>query len=364
MRVALVFAMLCGSVFAQSPLERAVTLARAQRYAESNRILQDVAEPTETAQRIAFHRLKAANASGLGDHATAAAEMLNALELAPTDANLLVGAAMAEFQAARLEDALAHAQKAGNNPTAKAVIGDIEEKRGNFAEAVNAYREAVTLAPDKEEYRVSLAYDLIQHQKLRPAIEFLEQSVPLFPRSARMRTLLGIAQYSNGETDKATASLLEAIAADPKMEPAYRCLSKIVLQSAAPQPPQVVDRLCGWNATVCSALKLRAARASGDQAMLAAATNGLRKAPLDDPTRSCELARALEWTNRFPEARIEMEACLKIDPTPQNHYRLGLIYKHLGLDQLSQNEIRERTRLLEKMSEETSAGLNALKAFQ
>jgi tetratricopeptide (TPR) repeat protein len=322
-----------------------------------------VPEPAETRQRIAFHRLKAANASGMGDQTTAVKEMSLALALAPSDPGLLVATAMAEFQADRLDDALRHAVQAGNNPTAKAVIGDIQEKRGNFAEAVSAYREAVTLAPAQEEYRVTLAYDLIRHQDFPAAMKLLQESKPLFPRSARLRTLLGIAQYSTGEVDEAVATLIEAIVADPNVESAYRCLAQILLQSSAAAPPQATDLLCGWNSTVCSALKLRLARQTGDPALQKEAIDGLKRAPAADPVARCELARAWEWTGRLQEARTEMEACLKFDPSPQNHYRMGLIYKRLGLNKLSQKEMDLRQQILQKMSEQTALGLNALKTF-
>ena len=175
-QAALVAAILCGTAFPQSPLERAVTLAREKRYRESNQVLQGVPEPADIGQRIAFHRLKAANASGLNDQAAAVREMSLALQLAPGDSNLLIATAMAEFQANRLDDALQHAAKAGEHPTAKAVIGDIQEKRGNFAAAEKAYKEAVALAPGEEQYRVTLGYDLIRHQHFPAAIELLEQS--------------------------------------------------------------------------------------------------------------------------------------------------------------------------------------------
>jgi tetratricopeptide (TPR) repeat protein len=356
--------MLCGGIFAQSALEQAVTLARDKHYAESNQVLRGVPEPTDIGQRIAFHRLKAANASGLGDRAMAVREMWLALALAPSEPTLLLGTAMAEFQADRLDDALRHAAQVGENPTAKAVIGDVQEKRGNFAAALAAYREAVRLAPGQEEYRTTLAYDLIRHQEFREAVELLQESKTLFPHSVRLRTLLGIAQYSSGETDDAIASLVEAIAVDPKMESAYRCLARIVLQSSAAPTVLVARDLCRWNATVCNALKLRAARQSHDEAMEKEAIEALGRAPSDDPVARCEMARAREWTGRLEEARTEMEACLKFDPSPQNHYRMGLIYKRLGLNDLSQREMALRQQMLQRMSEETALGLSALKTLQ
>ena len=353
-------AMLC----AQSPLERAVALAREKKYSESNQALAGVAEPSEPAQRIAFHRLKAANASGLGDANGAVSEMLLALQIAPSDPVLLTGTAMAEFQAGKLEDALKHAESAGNVATAKAVLGDIQEKRGKFDEAANAYREAVKLAPNQEEFRVTLGYDLIQHQNFRAAIEELSRAAPLFPKSARLRTLLGIAQYSDGAIDDATATLVDAITADPKVESAYRCLAQIVLQSSAAPPEGATAHLCRWNQVVCGAMKLRVAREKNDVAMQSQAVALLEKAPSENLIARCELARAYEWANRLPEARKEMETCVRADPSPQNHYRMGLIYKRLGLEELSAKEMDERKRLLQKMSEATAAGLDTLKSFR
>jgi tetratricopeptide (TPR) repeat protein len=364
LRAVAICALFIGVLFGQSALERAVTLAREKRYAEARELLKEVAEPTPLSQRIAFHRLKAAIAAGLGDGSTAAAEMQQALRLSPADRALLLATAMAEFQANHLDDALQHAKAVGQDATAKALVGDIEEKRGAFDEAVKAYREAVDLAPGGEAYRITLALDLIRHQTFDPAITLLRESAALFPHSARVRTLLGIALYANGDVEEATASLVDAIAADSSSASARLCLAQIVLQSSAPPARSVVDTLCGWNATVCSALKLRIARENGDLAMQSEAIAGLKRAPAADPIARCELARAYDWTNRLEDARQEMEACVKSDASPQNHYRMGLIYRRLGLNDLARKEMDLRARTLQKMTEETAAGLNSLKSFQ
>jgi hypothetical protein len=126
-RWTLVFILLTAiRTLAQSPLEQAVTLARAQRYAEARKVLENAAEPSGVPQRIAYHRLKAAVASGLGEPANAAGEMRAALELAPTDSGLL--AATAGLQAGG-RTALAHARAAGNTPAAQALIGASGETR-------------------------------------------------------------------------------------------------------------------------------------------------------------------------------------------------------------------------------------------
>ena len=352
------------TAFEQSPLERAVTLAREKRYGEARELLKGVPEPLPVGQRIAFHRLKAAIAAGMGDGAAATTEMRAALRLAPTDPALLLATAMAEFQGNHLDDAIQHAQAAGNIATAKALIGDIEERRGAFDEAVNAYREAVALAPGDEAYRITLGLDLIRHQTFQPAIELLRESATLFPKSARIRTLLGIALYAHGDVGDAVGSLVDAIAADSSSESAHRCLAQIVLQSSAAPPQPVIADLCRWNETVCSALKLRVARETDDAAMQGEAIAGLKRAPQADLTARCELARAYEWTNQLEDARKQMEICVKSDVSPQNHYRMGVIYRRLGLTDLARKEMDLRNQILRKMTEETAVGLNSLKAFQ
>jgi tetratricopeptide (TPR) repeat protein len=364
LRLVLVVILLSIGALAQSALEQAVTLAREKRYQEARRMLDGVAEPADVKQRVAFHRLKAAIASGLGDAAAAADEMDSALKLAVDDQGLLIATAVAELQAGRLDRALQHASSAGNTAAGQAVLGDIQEKRGRFVEAANAYREAVKLAPDREQYRIALALELVEHQTFPPAIAMLEQAAALFPTSARIRTLLGIARYAYGDVEGAENALADAIRADPKMEPAYAYLEQIALESSAAPPQRAIDALCAWNGTVCSAMELRVARDKGDAALLSKAIAGLKSAPAGDPVSSCELGRAYEWASQWREARARMETCVRVRPAPQNHYRLGLIYSQLGFAELAHQQMELRKRALQNMSDEDARRRSAVQAFE
>ena len=349
---------------AQSPIERAVALAREKRYAEARRVLNGVPEPSGVPQKIAFHRLQAAVASGLGEAPRAADEMRAALALAPRDPSLLLAAAAAELQAGRLNDALAHARAGGNTPVAMALIGDIQEKRGEYVEAAKAYQSAVALAPDREQYRIALALEFVQHYTFEPAIAVLQQAAPRFPKSGRIRTLLGIAWYAVGRIDDAQAALLDAIAVEPKLEPAYSYLARIVLESTSPPPQKARDALCGWDTGVCGALKLRAAREKDDKALAQRAMAELKRAPAASGVARCELARAYEWLEQWSEARTEMEACVRLDGSPQNHYRLGRIYARLGLTDLARKEMEMRSEAAQRASEDVARRESAVQAFQ
>ena len=361
LRKVLVWALLCTCAFAQSPLEQAVALAQQKRYREADKILQNVAAPPDVKQRIAFYRLKAAVAAGLHDNAGAVRDMRAALMLAPENVGLLLATAVAELQDGQLDDALKHATKAGNVPVAQALIGEVQERRRDHRAAAKAYEAAVALAPEREGYRIALAFELMQQPDFAPAITMLQQATPLFPHSAKLRTLLGIAQYVAGYNNDAITALNEAIAIDPQMDSAYRCLTQIVLQSSAAPPHAVMKSLCGWNQVVCSALKLRAAREQHDPALEAQAITGLERAPREDVVGTCELARAYEWTGETIKARAPMERCVGLDPSPQNHYRLGMLYRKLGLTDLAHRQIELRTQTMQQMSEQTAQWLRSLR---
>lgn len=347
-------------LFAQSPLQQAFDLARHSRYAEARAILKGVPEPATVSQRIVYHRLLAAIASGLHEPATAINETKAALALSPSDPQLLLALALAELQAGQVEDALSHAQASPESAPREALIGDIQEKRGHYLEAAKAYEAAAALAPDQERYRVALALELIEHQSLQRAVDLLESSSKTFPRSAKIRTLLGIAQYAQGYTEDAVISLEDAIALAPKPQAPYAALSKIVLQSSAAPTRRTIDCLCAWSRLACSALDLRVARANGDTKLQTKALAALKLAPPDSVIGRCELARAYEWSNQLSKARTELEACVRLDPSPQNHYRLGLLYQKLGLNSLAQDQMKQREQLLSNMSEQTALGLGAL----
>jgi tetratricopeptide (TPR) repeat protein len=351
-------------VFAQQELQQAVTLARQGRYAEAEKALAGVPEPEDVNRRIAFHRLKAAVDSGLKKPQLAVEEMHAALALARGNSDLLLATAVAELAAGQIDASLAHASSVPDSAPQQALLGDIQEKKEDHVAAAKAYDKAVQLAPSREEYRVAFALELIKHQSFQPAIDMLQSSDRLFPKSAKLRTLLGIAQYSAGYTEDAVHSLEDAISLDPNLDAPHRCLSEILLKSSAAPPEAATTTLCAWSKIVCSALQLRTARQTGDATLAAQAIGELKRAPEDSAIGRCELGRAYEWNGKLQDARTEMEACVRLDPSAQNHYRLALLYRRLGEPDLAHKEMELRTAILARMSEETALGLNALEGFE
>lgn len=312
----------------QTGLQMAVTLTREGRYAEARRALNGVQEPEGIRQKIAFHRLRAAIASGLKEAPAAANEMRAALELAPQDTQLLAATAVAELQA------------------------------GQFPQAVNAYQEAIRLAPENESYRIALAIALIEHQAFESAIGMLKAS----PKSAKLLVLLGLAQYGHGDNAEAIDTLEQAFALEPALDSPKRCLAGIVLESAKLPSQKTVDVLCAWDKTVCAALQLRRAREDGDAALEARSVATLEKE--DSAVAHCALGRAYEWRNQLKQAAQQMESCIRFAPTPQRHYMLALIYRKLGDTARAHRELNLREKMLQRISEQATLTLNALASFQ
>jgi tetratricopeptide (TPR) repeat protein len=320
--------------------------------------------PAAVPQQIAYHRLKAAIASGLHENKTAAGEMEAALALSPNDRSLLLGTALAEEQAGNPQKAADLLSKAGSDADAKGLLGGLLDKRGRHVDSMAAYQDAIRLDPGREAFRVALAKELIALGAFDQAAAELQKSLARFPTSAPLLTLAGILQYSGGQTDAARQVLARAISADPKYEPAYVSLAKIILDSSGAPGQEEMTALCRWDKVTCSALQLRAARDANDADMEQRSIAALRAAPPQNATAACALGQAYAWSDRPQEARRALETCVKLDPTPQNHYRLAQIYRKLGQTDLAQKQLEARSRLSKALSDQTASAADSLKKLE
>src|SRR5437868_15312072 len=80
-------------------IAQATALARLHRYKEAATTLKNVTPPSTKSDRVAFFRLKASIAAGLGSASAAASEVENALAVDPDTSSLQMAAAAAQAQA-------------------------------------------------------------------------------------------------------------------------------------------------------------------------------------------------------------------------------------------------------------------------
>jgi tetratricopeptide (TPR) repeat protein len=217
-------------------------------------------------------------------------------------------------------------------------------------------KQALALAPNNDGLKIATAFSLVENGSNEEAVRLLKSAKD----SAMAATLLGIAGYAMGEFKDAEIALNHAIHLDKNFEPAYRSLAQIALASSATPSSNTIASLCPWDKIVCSALQLREARDTHDDAKQLNSVAALRRASTGNAVAHCALGQAYSWASDWNSARQQLESCVTLDPSPQHHYQLAMAYQHLGQKQLAREELAARAKLLGKQTEEAVAGKQAL----
>ncbi len=226
--------LIAGKVFAVVPaapqdvqtLERALQLARAHRYTEAQAIMRGVSPPVDRQQRIAFYRLKAAIASGLGHSIAAAENMEAASRLLPDSQDLRLGASLARLQA----DVENHINPASTlrslrttalRPEQKIEIhlraAEILSRAGLYAEALADFEDASRLTPNRADLLFDQALARFRLGKLDAALANAKQAKTL-EDSGSLESLIGDIQEKRGDALAAVQSYQAAVALEPSEE--------------------------------------------------------------------------------------------------------------------------------------------------
>jgi tetratricopeptide (TPR) repeat protein len=309
----------------------------------------------------------------------AADDFAEAARLAPDRADIFFNLGLARYCNGQWDAALESAERAktleDNGPT-ESLLGDIQEKRGDALSAVHGYQAAVTLEPNVEQHRLTLATELLRHQTFDAAIVVLEQAASLFPQSVHTKILLGLSYYLVDRSADSVRTLLEATRLDSKDGLAARYLGEITLQDSATPDPAAVKRVCAFSDThavsktanaLCGGVLLRVAQDSGDTSrraeILRRLHEAVRIAP-DEPLARCQLGKALEWSQQWPEARTQLEKCVLLDPdSPEGHYRLARVYRRLGFTELANEQSSLQQQVAKKQSDESIRRANSVTRF-
>ncbi|HEV2175822.1 MAG TPA: tetratricopeptide repeat protein [Terriglobia bacterium] len=413
---------------AAARLMLASVLARLHRYPEAAAAVAGVPAPAPLRERIGYERLKASIDLGLGNAKAAARDMEQALTLAPEDAGLALATgmaeseagawpeaathlqqaieglpgdspgradlyydlALAEFNAGQLDAALAaaeHAKRLADGAALESLMGDIQEARGSNVAAAHSYQAAVTLAPDQEQYRLTLGLELLRHETFEPALAVFKQTAELFPRSRRARVAEGLTYYFLEQYPQAIQALLEAARLNSPVSPASKgstpelaldYLGEIQLQQPVTPDPAAIEQICRYadshsrgagaaELAYCGALELRLEHDRGDAAPSRATVARLRQAVQRMPsnaTARCSLGQALEWTHEWWPAEREMEACLRLKPdSVEGHYRMANIARHLGQSERAQQELKLHDAAQQRLVQSNAARDSTLKKF-
>lgn len=229
------------------------------------------------------------------------------------------------------------------------LLGQIDEKDGQFVQAVNEFGMAAHLDPS-EQNLFDWASELLLHRTYEPAIEVFEQATQRYSDSPRLFIGLGMALYSRGKYDEAVKALLTASDLDPADARCYLFLSKAY--DSSPTQAEAVTRsfrrfseLQPGNALAryYYAMSLwKGKRAEGETSNLAEVEALLRKAIALDPAlpeAHMQLGNLYADQRAYAKSIPEYSRALELNANlPDAHYRLAQDYVHTGQKDQAQSE--------------------------
>ena len=260
--------------------------------------------------------------------------------------------AMAYFLTGRLDQA-SHAVQSllqqKNTAELHDLLGQIEEKQGEYIDAVNELQTAAHMDPS-EDNLFHWGSELLLHRTYEPAIEVFQKGTQLYPNSPRLFIGLGMALYSRGKYDDAVKALLAAADLNPSDPRCYYFLSK-AYDSSPNQADEVIQRfrrfseLQPGNALACYyyAMSLwKGKRAEDQDTDLRKVQSLLEESISLDPKLAeahLQLGNLYSDQHDYVKAGPEYERALGLNANLADaHYRLGQVYVHTGQKDRAQQE--------------------------
>jgi tetratricopeptide (TPR) repeat protein len=236
------------------------------------------------------------------------------------------------------------------------LLGEIEERSGNFVAAEREYESAAHMDPS-EGNLFDWASELLLHRTLDPAVEVFTQASERYPKSQRLAIGLGMALYSRGNYDDAVKALLNAADLDPADARCYYFLSK-AFDSSPGQAGEVIERFRRF-----TDLQPQNSRAFYYYAISLWKGRRAQDAGIDLGQIESLLKKSVELDPKFPEAQVQLgnlysdqkkygdavphyqQALAVNSDLADAHYRLGQAYVHLGQRDAAQQELQVYQKL-------------------
>ncbi len=236
------------------------------------------------------------------------------------------------------------------------LLGQIEEKDGNFVPAANEF-EAAAHADPSEDNLFDWGSELLLHRTFDPAIEVFQHAAERYPNSPRLAIGLGMALYSRGNYDDAVKALLKAADLSPSDPSCYYFLSK-AYDSSPGQAEDVIQRLRRFaelqpknaRALYYYAMSLWKGRRTQDAGVDVHQIESLLKKSVELDSKLAEahlqLGNLYSDQGRYADAVPEYERALAINSDLADaHYRLGQAYVHSGQKDRAQEQLQVYQRL-------------------
>jgi Flp pilus assembly protein TadD len=236
------------------------------------------------------------------------------------------------------------------------LLGNVEERAGNFAGADPEYERAAHMAPT-EEHLFDWGNNLLQLRAFEDATKVFTPAIVRHPQSARLHVGLGIAQYSRGQYEDAVKSFCQAADLAPADPRPYQFLGEMYGVAPA-MGEEITKRLARFakaqprnaQAQFHYAMSLWKGQPDGSPPPnLRQVEELLRRAVTLDVKFAkafLELGILLSDQQRYPEAIQELQHATRLAPDlAQAHYRLSQAYQRTGQEELAAKELELFRRL-------------------
>ncbi len=220
-------------------------------------------------------------------------------------------------------------------------LSEVYQAAGYPENAIPAMRLAIDKDKKNESYRIRYGLLLIDSKAPAAAVIRIEEAIKDFPKSARLRLLLGMAHFTIGKSNEAQSTFESALTIEPNLVPALCYLATIYAeQGKFDEAAKIYERTIGFDAKNATLHYLLADTLLKMQNPSAERIESeLKRAITLDPNLASAYAvlgrlyvRQAHWT----EARAALERSVQINPKMADAlYQLGLVYARLKLTEES-----------------------------
>lgn len=294
--------------------------------------------------------------------------------LRPDDTDLLLAEARA------LEDA-GQATKArmlidgwpgsATSAPAQSILGDLDEKDGDYKQAAEHYVKAVNLDPN-EANTWALGVEFLRHWTFDAAVREFQAAVVRFPASTRMKLGLGAAYFGNGEYVKSIPIFADLLQSDQNgalyaellgmactavtREAKPRCSALIHYAGAHPKDAK---------AAVYASEQILQGSPSREQ--LSQARGLLRNAMAADPKSSqahYQMGLLQQTQGAWDKSIPNLEEAIRLKPDfAAAHYRLALAFWRAGRKEDAREQIALQKRYAKQQQEDLDNRLRQITTF-
>ncbi|MGA8271544.1 MAG: tetratricopeptide repeat protein [Candidatus Sulfotelmatobacter sp.] len=231
------------------------------------------------------------------------------------------------------------------------LLGDLEEKDGQFVAAENEF-EAAAHAEPSESNLFDWGSELLLHRTLSPAVDVFQKATELYPKSPRLMIGLGVALYARGNYDDAVNALLKGADLNPADARCYLFLSK-AYDSSPSQAEEVIRRFRRFaeldpgnaHALYYYAMSLwKGKRAEDPDVDFHQIESLLKKSIAIDPAFAeahLQMGNLYSAQNKYKEAIPEYLRTHELNADLADaYYRLGQAYVRTGQKDLAQQQFQ------------------------